>query len=113
MYLRAKRAEWSIEGSLHVSAYEEGEGSLLISHLGISTSEAGWRSCPFYPTSGRVSGKHLLFSGTNGVSFMAEMQHQGGIQLDEPVEVVLRAKDSYPAVYQFTPTQDISSTQLS
>ena len=85
---------------------------MLISHLGISTSEAGWRSLPFCPTKGKVRGKHLLFSGTAGVSFMAEIQQQGGIQLDDPVPVELSAKDSYPAVYQFIPAEDISSTQL-
>ena len=53
-----------------------------------------------------------MFSGTTGVSFMAEMQHGGGIQLDVPVTVELSAKDTYPAVFQFTPTKDISSTQL-
>ena len=101
-----------LSGSLHVSAYEEDEGSLLVSHLGISTSEAGWKKCPFCPTRGKVRGKHLMFSGTTGVSFMAEMQHGGGIQLDVPVTVELSAKDTYPAVFQFTPTKDISSTQL-
>ena len=85
---------------------------MLISHLGISTSEAGWRSLPFCPTKGKVRGKHLLFSGTTGVSFMVEMQQEGGIQLDDPVTVKLSANDTYPAVYQFTPTKDISSTQL-
>ena len=85
---------------------------MLISHLGISTSEAGWRSLPFCPTKGKVKGKHLLFSGTTGVSFMVEMQQEGGIQLDDPVTVKLSANDTYPAVYQFTPTKDISSTQL-
>ncbi|XP_022792820.1 uncharacterized protein LOC111331881 isoform X2 [Stylophora pistillata] len=59
-----------------------------------------------------VSEKHLLFSGTAGVSFMVEMQQEGSIQLDEPVEVKLSAKDSYPAVYQFIPAEDISSAQL-
>ena len=101
-----------LSGSLHVSAYEEDEESLLISHLGISTSEAGWRRLPFCPTKGKVRGKHLLFSGTTGVSFMAEMQQEGGIQLDYPVKVELSAKDTYPAVYQFTPAEDISGTQL-
>ncbi|CAH3128885.1 unnamed protein product [Pocillopora meandrina] len=43
---------------------------------------------------------------------MAEMQQEGGIQLDDPVKVELSAKDTYPAVYQFTPAEDISSTQL-
>ena len=85
---------------------------MLISHLGISTSEAGWRSLPFCPTRGKARGKHLLFSGTTGVSFMVEMQQEGGIQLDDPVTVKLSANDTYPAVYQFTPTKDISSTQL-
>ena len=85
---------------------------MLTSHLGISTSEAGWRSLPFCPTKGKVKGKHLLFSGTTGVSFMVEMQQEGGIQLDDPVTVKLSANDTYPAVYQFTPTKDISSTQL-
>ena len=85
---------------------------MLTSHLGISTSEAGWRSLPFCPTKGKVKGKHLLFSGTTGVSFMVEMQQDGGIQLDDPVTVKLSANDTYPAVYQFTPTKDISSTQL-
>ena len=99
-------------GSLHVSAYEEDEGSLLISHLGISTSEAGWKRCPFCPTKGKARGKHLLFSGTTGVSFMAEMRQEGGIQLDDPVKVELSAKDTYPAVFQFTPAEDISGTQL-
>ena len=101
-----------LSGSLHVSAYEEDEGSLLISHLGISTSEAGWKRCPFCPTKGKARGKHLLFSGTTGVSFMAEMQQEGGIQLDDPVKVELSAKDTYPAVFQFTPAEDISGTQL-
>ena len=101
-----------LSGSLHVSAYEEDEGSLLISHLGISTSEAGWKRCPFCPTKGKGRGKHLLFSGTTGVSFMAEMQQEGGIQLDDPVKVELSAKDTYPAVFQFTPAEDISGTQL-
>ena len=99
-------------GSLHVSAYEEDEGSLLISHLGISTSEAGWKRCPFCPTKGKARGKHLLFSGTTGVSFMAEMRQEGRIQLDDPVKVELSAKDTYPAVFQFTPAEDISGTQL-
>ena len=85
---------------------------MLTSHLGISTSEAGWRRLPFCPTEGKVREKHLLFSGTAGVSFMAEMQQEGGIQLDDPVPVELSAKDSYPAVYQFIPAEDISSTQL-
>ena len=101
-----------LSGSLHVSAYEEDEGSLLISHLGISTSEAGWKRCPFCPTKGKARGKHLLFSGTTGVSFMAEMQQEGGIQLYDPVKVELSAKDTYPAVFQFTPAEDISGTQL-
>ena len=101
-----------LSGSLHVSAYEEDEGSLLISHLGISTSEAGWKRCPFCPTKGKARGKHLLFSGTTGVSFMAEMRQEGGIQLDDPVKVELSAKDTYPAVFQFTPAEDISGTQL-
>ena len=101
-----------LSGSLHVSAYEEDEGSLLISHLGISTSEVGWKRCPFCPTKGKARGKHLLFSGTTGVSFMAEMQQEGGIQLDDPVKVELSAKDTYPAVFQFTPAEDISGTQL-
>ena len=101
-----------LSGSLHVSAYEEDEESLLISHLGISTSEAGWKRCPFCPTKGKARGKHLLFSGTTGVSFMAEMQQEGGIQLDDPVKVELSAKDTYPAVFQFTPAEDISGTQL-
>ena len=85
---------------------------MLTSHLGISTSEAGWRRLPFCPTEGKVREKHLLFSGTAGVSFMAEMQQEGGIQLDDPVPVELSVKDSYPAVYQFIPAEDISSTQL-
>ena len=85
---------------------------MLTSHLGISASEAGWRNLPFCPTKAKVRGKHLLFSGTAGVSFMAEIQQQGGIQLDDPVPVELSAKDSYPAVYQFIPAEDISSTQL-
>ena len=101
-----------LSGSLHVSAYEEDEGSLLTSHLGISTSEAGWRKLPFCPTRGKVRGKQLLFSGTTGVSFMAEMQQEGVIELAIPVPVKLSAKDTYPAVYQFIPTKDISSTQL-
>ena len=53
-----------------------------------------------------------MFSGTTGVSFMAEMQQERGIELDVPVPVKLSAKDTYPAVFQFTPTKDISSTQL-
>ena len=53
-----------------------------------------------------------MFSGTTGVSFMVEMQQQGGIQLDDPVKVELSAKDTYPAVYQFTLAEDISGTQL-
>lgn len=61
-----------LPGSLHVSVYEEDEGSLLTSHLGISTSEVGWRRLSFCPTRGRVGGKQLLFSGTTGVSFMVE-----------------------------------------
>ena len=85
---------------------------MLTSHLGISTSEAGWRSLPFCPTKGKVRGKHLLFSGTDSVGFMAEMQQERGIELDVPVPVKLSAKDTYPAVFQFTPTKDISSTQL-
>ena len=40
------------------------------------------------------------------------MQQQGGIQLDDPVKVELSAKDTYPAVYQFTLAEDISGTQL-
>ena len=43
---------------------------------------------------------------------MAEMQQEGGIQLDDPVKVELSAKDTYPAVFQFTPAEDISGTQL-
>ncbi|XP_022792821.1 uncharacterized protein LOC111331881 isoform X3 [Stylophora pistillata] len=112
IYLGAKRNKWSKEGSLHLSVYEEVEGSLSTSHLGISTSQAGWKTCPFCPTMREVSEKHLLFSGTAGVSFMVEMQQEGSIQLDEPVEVKLSAKDSYPAVYQFIPAEDISSAQL-
>ena len=53
-----------------------------------------------------------MFSGTTGVSFMAEMQQERGIELDVPVPVKLSAKDTYPAVYQFIPAEDISSTQL-
>ena len=33
-------------------------------------------------------------------------------QLDDPVKVELSAKDTYPAVFQFTPAEDISGTQL-
>ena len=43
---------------------------------------------------------------------MAEMQQERGIELDVPVPVKLSAKDTYPAVYQFIPAEDISSTQL-
>ena len=65
--------------------------------------------CP----AGKVAGKHLFqFSGSTDFSFTAKMQHASDIQLDDREEVKLSANDTYPAVFQFIPAEDISSTQL-
>ena len=65
--------------------------------------------CP----AGKVAGKHLFqFSGSTDFSFTAKMQQASDIQLDDREEVKLSANDTYPAVFQFIPAEDISSTQL-
>ena len=59
-----------------------------------------------------ASERHLTFSGTTDLSFTVEILQEESIKLNDPRKVKLSARNSYPAVYQFIPTEDISNKQL-
>ena len=77
--------------------------------LDISESAVGWSSMPICPSTNE---RYLTFSGTTDLRFTVEMLQEETIELDQPREVKLNARNHPNGIYQFTPTKDISDTQL-
>ena len=78
-------------------------------HLDIPESAVGWSSMPICPSTNE---RYVTFSGTTDLRFTVEMLQEETIELDQPREVKLNARNHPNDIYQFTPTKDISDTQL-
>ena len=106
--------DFLLTGSLHLSVFDEDE-SFLQGHLDIPKSAISerWTGLPLCPSrsSNDFVKKHLTFSGTPGVRFTIEASQDYEIDPNEEKTYHIFEWNTVN-VFQFTPPEDISETQL-
>ena len=95
-----------------MSAYGT-DGSRILGHLDVSTSQADWSSLLVCPSrySNEVQDKQLIFSGSPNLSFTVQIDSSPReIKLNEPQSVTVTPENV--RIFQFFPPEDIAKTQL-